>query len=41
MPQALEQHLANVKARTALNCLLKLGRLRVHVHDGATAYRLL
>ena len=41
MSQALEQHLADSKARTALNCLMKLGRLGVHVRDGATMYRLL
>ncbi len=39
--QALEEHLDGGKARTALNCLLKLGRLGVHVRDGATIYRML
>ena len=39
--QVLEEHLHDGKARTALNCLLKLGRLEVNVQDGATSYRLL
>ena len=40
MPQTLAEHLDGGKARTALNCLLKLGRLGVHVREGETSYRL-